>query len=174
MNLNKAFILGNLTNQPESKALPSGQSVVNFGVATNRYYTDKSGEKQQDTQFHNIVAFGKLADISSRYLKKGGLVLVEGRIRTRSWQDSSNNRRYRTEIIARNIQLPPKSWSTSSSSGEASKNKSKTNDIPIIEEERNTPPKKNKKPKNKNNKKPNKSSSKNSSEEEIDVEDIPF
>jgi len=71
MNFNRAIILGNLTRDPESRILPSGQPVVNFGVATNRIYTDKSGAKQQTAEFHNVVAFGKLADICSRYLSKG-------------------------------------------------------------------------------------------------------
>ena len=83
MNLNKAFILGNVTRDPEVRALPSGQSVTNFGIATNRFYTDASGQKKQEAEFHNIVCFGKLADISSRYLNKGSLVLIEGRIKTR-------------------------------------------------------------------------------------------
>ena len=139
MNLNKVFILGNLTRDPEARALPSGQSVVNFGIATNRFYTDKSGEKKQDAEFHNITAFGRLADISSRYLTKGSLTLIEGRLRTSSWQDSSGVKHFRTEIIAQNIQLAPKTMGkTIPNSPEET---GKTNeDIPIIEEENYTPP----------------------------------
>ncbi len=109
MNLNKIFILGNVTRDPEVRALPSGQSVTNFSVATNRFYTDSTGQKKQEAEFHNVVCFGKLADISSRYLNKGSMLLVEGRIKTRNWQDSANVKHYKTEIIAENIQLAPKS-----------------------------------------------------------------
>ena len=109
MNLNKAIIVGNLTRDPESRALPSGQSVVSFSIATNRVWNDPSGNKQESTEFHNIVAFGKLADICSRYLSKGRLVLIEGRIQTRSWQDqNSGSKRYKTEIIADNMQMGPR------------------------------------------------------------------
>lgn len=109
MNLNKAFLVGRLTRDPETKALSSGQSVTNFGLATSRFFTDKSGQKQQQSEFHNIVLFGKLADIASQYLTKGSLVLVEGRIQTRTWKDSSGNPRSRTEIVGERIQLGPKS-----------------------------------------------------------------
>ena len=108
MNFNKAIILGNLTRDPELRTLPSGQSVANFSVATNRFYTDKGGSKQQAVEFHNVVAFGKLADICSRFLNKGKLVLVEGRIQTRSWQGQDGAKRYRTEIVMENMQMGPK------------------------------------------------------------------
>lgn len=108
MNFNKAIVLGNVTKDIELKTLPSGQPVVNFGVATNRFFTDKSGQKQQAAEFHNVVAFGKLAEICSRYLNKGKLVLVEGRIQTRSWQAQDGSKRYRTEIIMENMQLGPR------------------------------------------------------------------
>ena len=94
MNLNKAFLIGRLTRDPETKVLPSGQPVANFGFATGRFFTDKSGEKKQETEFHNIVLFGRLAEIASQYLRKGSLAFLEGRIRTRNWQDSSGNKRY--------------------------------------------------------------------------------
>ena len=89
MNLNKVFLIGRLTRDPEMKMLPSGQAVSNFGLATSRYFNDKSGQRQQETEFHNIVVFGRLAEIASQYLRKGSLVFLEGRIRTRSWEDSS-------------------------------------------------------------------------------------
>ena len=168
MNLNKAFVLGNVTRDPEVRALPSGQQVTSFGIATNRFYTDSTGQKKQDVEFHNIVCFGKLADISSRYLNKGSLVLIEGRIKTRNWQNSSGIKQYRTEIIADSLQLGPRS---SGGSGGNQYNKSfspqepnttKNEDIPIIEE--NTPPANfvsNEEPKN-------------NPEGEIDIKDIPF
>ncbi|MCD6528423.1 single-stranded DNA-binding protein [bacterium] len=137
MNLNKVFILGNLTRDPEVKALPSGQSVVSFGVATNRFFIDKSGEKKQETEYHNVVAFGKLADTVSQYLKKGSLVLIEGRLRTRSWQDTSGATRYRTEIITERLQLGPKGVNKFiPEEGKEVKEEDKPQeDIPIIEDE---------------------------------------
>jgi len=108
MNLNKAFLIGRLTRDPESRTLPNGQPVSNFGLATNRVWTNQSNEKQEQTEFHNIVAFGKLAEICNKYLTKGGLVLVEGRLQTRSWQDQSGGTKYRTEIIAEKLQMGPK------------------------------------------------------------------
>ncbi|OGZ18697.1 MAG: single-stranded DNA-binding protein [Candidatus Nealsonbacteria bacterium RBG_13_42_11] len=133
MNLNKAFLIGRLTRDPETKALPSGQSVTNFGLATSRFFTDKTGQKQQQADFHNIVLFGKLADIASQYLTKGSLVLIEGRIQTRTWKDSSGNSRSRTEIVGERIQLGPKSagkvMPAQKEPGVAQE------DIPVIEEE---------------------------------------
>ncbi len=165
MNLNKVFILGNLTRDPEVRALPSGQTVISFGVATNRFYTTETGEKKQSTEFHNVVAFGKLADIGSRYLTKGSMVLVEGRIQTRSWEDASGNKRYRTEIIAENIQLGPRS-ATFADNKEKQNNQTtppSPEEIPIIEEG--------------NNQGSNSENINNvikDDEEEIDVKDIPF
>ena len=108
MNLNKIFLIGNLTRDPELRSLPSGQSVASFGIATNRFYT-KDGQKQQDTQFHNIVAFGRLAEISKQYLGKGSLLMVEGRIQNRSWQGQDGQKKYRTEVVAESMQLGPRS-----------------------------------------------------------------
>ncbi len=112
MNLNKAFILGNLTRDPETKSTASGQNVCRFSVATNRVWTDKMGQKQQKAEFHNIIAWGKLADICSQYLQKGKLVLIEGRIENRSWTAPDGIKKYWTEIIAEKIQLGPKGLST--------------------------------------------------------------
>jgi single-strand DNA-binding protein len=134
MNLNKVILIGRLTRDPESRALPSGQSVTSFGLATSRFFTDKNGQKQQQTDFHNIVLFGKLADIASQYLNKGSLTLIEGRLRTRSWQDSSGNQRSRTEIIAERLQLGPKS-AGKSAPRETQKEEISSKEIPIIEEE---------------------------------------
>jgi len=134
MNLNKAFILGNLTRDPEIKALSSGHSVASFGVATNRFFTSQSGEKKQEVEFHNIVAFGRLAEIASQFLAKGSLVLIEGRLRTRSWQDPSGSTRYRTEIIAERLQLGPKGVGKIVPEEKEEKGKTQE-DIPIIEEE---------------------------------------
>jgi len=117
MNLNKVFLLGNLTNDPELKNLPSGQQVCSFGMATNKVWTDKeTGEKKRKAEFHNIVAWRNLATIASQYLKKGGLVFIEGHIATRNWDDASGNKKYKTEIIADNIQLGPRSTGTGQAS----------------------------------------------------------
>ncbi len=109
MNLNKAFLLGNLTADPEVRSLPSGQTVCSFRMATNRVWNDRqTGEKKERAEFHSVVAWGKLANVASQYLSKGSLVLIEGRLTTRSWDDSSGTKRYRTEVIAEFLQLGPK------------------------------------------------------------------
>lgn len=108
MNFNKAIIAGNLTRDPEMRSLPSGQSVASFGVATNYFFTDKQGQKQKQAEFHNVVAFGKLAEIAKQYLTKGSLALIEGRIVYRNWQTQTGEKKYRTEIIAERMQLGPR------------------------------------------------------------------
>ena len=108
MNLNRAILVGRLTKDPESRVMPSGQQVVNFGLATSRVYKDQTGQRQEKTEFHNIVIFGKMAETAALYLKKGSLALIEGHIQTRSWQDATGNKKYRTEIVADSLQLGPK------------------------------------------------------------------
>ncbi|MEX0930316.1 MAG: single-stranded DNA-binding protein [Candidatus Paceibacterota bacterium] len=105
MYLNKAIIIGNLTQDPELKSLPSGVQVTNFSLATNRVYNDRDGNKQESSEFHNIVVFGRQAETSAQYLKKGQQALVEGRLQTRSWEDQSGVKKYRTEIIADRVQF---------------------------------------------------------------------
>jgi single-strand DNA-binding protein len=131
MNLNKVFLIGRLTRDPQIKSLPSGQQVANFGLATDRYYYDKNKQKQQQTEFHNIVMFGKLAEIASQYLKKGSLAMIDGRLQTRSWEDSSGNKRSRTEIITERMQLGPRSAGKTM----PPKEPTSTEEIPVIEEE---------------------------------------
>lgn len=109
MYLNKALIIGNLTRDPELKSLPSGTAVCNFSLATNRNYTDREGNKKEDTNFHNIVVFGRQAETTAQYLSKGSMALVEGRIQTRSWEGDDGQRRYRTEIVAQRVQFGPRS-----------------------------------------------------------------
>ena len=109
MNLNKAFIFGNLTRDPELRALPSGMNVVNFSVATNRVFRDRDGKKQEQTDFHNIVVFGRQADVVNQYLKKGSSAFIEGRIQTRSWEGKDGEKKYRTEIVADRVQFGPRS-----------------------------------------------------------------
>lgn len=108
MYLNKAIVIGNLTRDPELKALPSGVKVASFGVATNRVWKDKNGVKQENVDYHNVVVFGRQADIVGQYMKKGSSILVEGRMQTRSWEDAGGQKKYRTEIIAERIQFGPR------------------------------------------------------------------
>ena len=108
MYLNKAFLFGNLTRDPELKALPSGIKVANFAIATNRTYKDKEGKKVETTEYHNVVAFAKQAELIAQYLKKGSGIFVEGRLQTRSWDDkATNSKKYRTEVIVENFQFGP-------------------------------------------------------------------
>ena len=103
MDLNKTMIIGRVTQDPELKTIPSGQSVVSFGVATNFVWNNSAGEKQEKVEFHNIVAWGKLAEIVGQYLKKGSKAFVEGRLQTRDWEGDDGVKRYRTEIVADNV-----------------------------------------------------------------------
>jgi len=136
MNLNKILLIGRLTRDPELKTLPSGNPVANFGLATDTFFTDKSGQKQQQVEFHNIVLFGRLAEIASQYLTKGSLAFLEGRIKTRTWEDSSGSKKYRTEVIVQRLQLGPRN---AAKTVPAQKQKQevkeiKEENIPIIEE----------------------------------------
>ena len=109
MYLNKAIIIGNLTRDPEVRAIPSGMQVCSFSVATNSVWKDKEGNKKEAAEFHNIVVFGRQAETAGQYLKKGQSVLVEGRMQTRSWDDkTSGQKKYRTEIVADRVQFGPK------------------------------------------------------------------
>ncbi len=108
MNLNKVFLIGNMTRDPEMRSLPSGQAVVNFGLATNRTWKGKDGSQQKQAEFHNIVMFGRLAEIAKQYLTKGSMIMVEGRIQTRSWQGQDGQKKQRTEIVAESMQMGPR------------------------------------------------------------------
>jgi single-strand DNA-binding protein len=103
MNLNRAMIIGNLTRDPEIRTTPSGKTVASFGVATNMIWTDQAGQRQQRAEFHNVVAWSRLAEICGQYLKRGSKVYLEGRLQTRDWVGQDNVKRYRTEIIAENM-----------------------------------------------------------------------
>jgi single-strand DNA-binding protein len=108
MYLNKVFLIGNLTRDPELKALPTGSKVAAIGIATNRTWKDQSGAKRDSTEYHNVVAFGRQAETMAQWLKKGSSVYVEGRIQTRSWDAADGQKKYRTEIIVENFQFGPK------------------------------------------------------------------
>jgi len=116
MYINKAMLFGNLTRDPELRALPSGMNVVNFSIATNRTYKDRDGKKQEQTDFHNVVVFGRQADIVNQYLKKGSSVFVEGRMQTRSWE-KDGEKKYRTEVVADRVQFGPKGSGGARSTG---------------------------------------------------------
>ncbi len=149
MNLNKAMIIGNIVRDPEMKSTPNGQNVTSFSIATNLVWTDQSGQKQEKVEFHNIVAWRRLAEIAGQYLKKGSKVYVEGRLQTRSWDDPSGVKKYRTEIIAENmIMLDSKGGGEWSGSQSAPKPASANNNFS--------------------------SPSQSNDDEEISVEDIPF
>jgi len=120
MYLNKAIIIGNLTRDPEQKSLPSGVTVTSFSVATSRIWKDKNGAKQEDTQYHNIVAFGSQANVAGQYLRKGSSVMVEGRMQTRSWDAADGTKKYRTEIVVDHLQLGPRRDGGASSSQQTS------------------------------------------------------
>ncbi len=104
-SVNKVILIGNLGADPETRYLPSGDAVANIRIATTDVWKDKSGEKQEHTEWHRIAFFGKLAEIAGEYLKKGSPVYIEGRIRTRKWQDKEGQDRYSTEIVADRMQL---------------------------------------------------------------------
>lgn len=114
MNLNKVFILGRLTADPQLRATPAGQSVASLSVATNRIWTDKSGARRESTEYHNVVVWGRQAEVAAQFLKKGSLVLVEGRLQTRAWQDKQGQSRKTTDIVCERLQLGPRPAMTSS------------------------------------------------------------
>jgi len=108
MYLNKVFLIGNLTKDPELKSLPSGTKVASFGLATNRKYKDKDGNWTDAVDFHNIVVFARQAETTAQWLKKGSNAMIEGRIQTRSWDGQDGKKNYRTEIVADRVQFGPK------------------------------------------------------------------
>jgi len=149
MDLNKVMLIGRITQDPEVRTTPSGTPVANFGLATGRVWTDQAGQKQEKTEFSNIVAWRRLAEICGQYLRKGSKIYIEGRLETRTWDDQSGVRHWRTEVIAENmIMLDRKSDSVG---GQRS-----SYEPPLPEEPLAGP------------------SASISTEEEINVEDIPF
>lgn len=136
MNLNKVFIIGRLTADPQLRTTPSGQSVTSLSVATNRYWTDKNGGRREDTEFHNVVVWGRQAEVASQFLTKGSSVFIEGRLQTRSWQDSQGQARKVTEIICERLQLgaKPQGGSRFSKQEEISQSQeSKIEEVPTID-----------------------------------------
>lgn len=116
-SLNKAQLIGNLTRDPELRYTPNGKAVCSFGIATNRYWTTESGEKREEADFHNIVAWGKLAELCSQFLLKGRKVYVEGRLQTRSWTGQDGQQKSRTEIVIDDMILLDSKGSASNAAG---------------------------------------------------------
>ena len=157
MNLNKAMLIGNVVRDPEMRTTPSGQNVTSFSVATNRVWNDTNGQKQERAEFHNIVAWRRLAEISNQYLKKGSKVYIEGRLQTRSWDDPNGVKKYRTEIIAENMIMLDRAGNAPS--GDDFNTEQPSMDKTPVVDVNETPSSENKA---------------KDSEEEISIEDIPF
>ncbi|MCP6719914.1 MAG: single-stranded DNA-binding protein [Patescibacteria group bacterium] len=109
MNFNKVFLIGRLTGDPQLRTTPAGQSVATISLATNRVWTNKTGQRQEDVQFHNVVVWGRQAEIVNQFLKKGSLAMIEGRMQTRTWQDNQGQNRRTTEVICERVQFGPRS-----------------------------------------------------------------
>lgn len=130
MFINKAMVFGNLTRDPEMKALPSGMNVTSMSIATNRKFKDRDGKDQEQVEYHNIVVFGKQAESTAKYLKKGSSAYVEGRLQTRSW-DKDGQKQYRTELVAERVQFGPKK----AGDGNTTTQSNNTQDMPDYPEE---------------------------------------
>lgn len=148
MNLNRAMIIGNLTRDPETRTMPSGQMVSNFSVATSSQWTDAQGKKQERVEYHSIVAWGKLAEICSQYLTKGKKIYVEGRLQTRDWEAQDGTKKQRTEIVADNMIMLDRARSAPTAGAPSSSAAALTPTEPVVD--------------------------KGMGEEEIRLEDIPF
>jgi single-strand DNA-binding protein len=160
MNLNKAMIIGNLTRDPEVRTTPQGTSVASFSVATNFVWTDQSGQKQEKAEYHNVVAWRKLAEIIGQYLKKGSKVYIEGRLSTRDWTGQDGAKKYRTEITAENMIMLDSRGSGGGDYKPAAAAPAKEADLPTIEQEAPT--------------ESAPSTPSDSDSDEIKLEDIPF
>jgi len=139
MNLNKIFLIGRVVKDIELRVTPQGQSVASFPLATNRVWNDKMGQKQEEVEFHNVVVWGRQAEICKQYVQKGKLLMIEGRIKTRSWDAPSGEKKYRTEVIAERVQFGPKSGDqesfaqTQRQAGDFSQDRSSQEDVPIVD-----------------------------------------
>lgn len=133
--VNKAILVGRLGKDPEIKYTPSGTAIANFTMATSENYKDKDGQKQERTEWHRIVAFGKLAEICGEYLAKGKQVYIEGRIQTRSWDDKDGNKKYMTEIVANTMQMLGKADEAAKGSTELPSDAGSASEPTAIEED---------------------------------------
>src|SRR3989344_7267983 len=138
MNLNKVLIAGRLTADPELRSTPSGDHVASFSVATNRYWRTKEGEKKESTEFHNVVVWGRQAEVVNQFSKKGSIIMIEGRLQTRAWEGKDGQTRKTTEIVAENIQLGPRggdagaSFTKNEVSSASEEEQKHAEDIPVI------------------------------------------
>lgn len=131
-SLNKVMLIGNLTRDPELRKTSAGQSVTSFSIATNRSFTDASGAKKEQTEYHNIVAWGRLAEICAQYLTKAKKVYVDGRLTTREWAGQDGVKKFRTEIVAENmIMLDKGNGTAAAAQPEPSEDEIKLEDIPF-------------------------------------------
>lgn len=173
-SLNRAQIVGNLTRDPEMRYTPAGQSVCSFGVATNRRWRDKDGNTQEQTEFHNVVAWGKLAELMAQLAHKGSKIYVEGRLQTRSWEGQDGGKRNRTEIVMNDfILLTPKGATAPAAEADIEDFPSSakaTEDKPAPEEVKEKPAKKS----SKKEASEEKTEAKSEDSEEINLDDIPF
>ncbi|OGY56400.1 MAG: hypothetical protein A2Y84_01860 [Candidatus Colwellbacteria bacterium RBG_13_48_8] len=134
MNLNKVLIAGRLTADPELRTTPAGDHVASFSIATNRFWRTKEGERKENTEFHNVVVWGRQAEIANQFCKKGSIILIEGRLQTRAWEGKDGQTRRTTEIIAENIQFGPRSSVPGDvKSKETGREKEPKEDIPVID-----------------------------------------
>lgn len=133
MYLNRAIVIGNLTRDPELKGLPSGMQVCSFSLATNRVWKDKNGARQESTDYHNIVVFGRQGETAAQYLKKGSSALVEGRMQTRSWDSPDGKKNYRTEIVADRVQFGSRPTGGAMTGSTAPKMEADAKDVPPME-----------------------------------------
>ena len=131
--VNKVIIVGRLGKDPEVRHLENGAAVANFSVATSETYKDKSGNKQEQTEWHNVVLWRGLAEIAEKYLTKGNLVYIEGKLRTRNWQDKDGNTRYTTEIVGDNMTMLGSKNESSSSNQNQPENQTQDNNKPKAE-----------------------------------------
>jgi|TARA_Y100000310_G_scaffold226679_1_gene228848 single-strand DNA-binding protein len=156
MDLNKVMLIGNITQDPEVRTTPSGISVTSFGLATNLVWNDQSGNKQEKVEFHNIVAWRRLAEIMGQYLHKGSKIYIEGRLQTSSWDDQSGNKKYRTEVIADNMIMLDRKGDFGGGGGQSAQSQPQSNEPSYSPAPQPA------------------SGNSQTTEEEIKVEDIPF
>ncbi|NLP03808.1 MAG: single-stranded DNA-binding protein [Fibrobacter sp.] len=143
IGVNKAILIGHLGKDPDVRSTAGGQPVATFSLATSERFTDRNGQRQDRTEWHTVVAWGKLAELVGQYLKKGRSVYVEGRITTRSWDDRDGNKRYKTEIVATQIQFlggsgsgpSPETDSSSSNASSFDMNQAMPETAPMVEED---------------------------------------
>ncbi len=133
MNLNKVFLIGRLTADPQLRTTPSGNQVATFSIATNRNWTDRSGQRKESAEFHNVVVWGRQAEIANQFLKKGGIVFIEGRLQTRSWEGRDGQTRKTTEIIGERIQLGPRTAASGGATSHQDEPQDKEKDMPVID-----------------------------------------